>query len=70
MGRVKPAATAFVGRDARYVMNVHGRWSDVGDDERVRRWARRVFQNAAPHASGSRYVNFLTVSSQTSRSAV
>ena len=60
MGRVKPAATAFVGRDARYVMNVHGRWSDVGDDERVRSWARRVFQDAAPHASGSGYVNFLT----------
>ena len=60
MGRVKPAATAFVGRDARYVMNVHGRWSDVGDDERVRSWARRVFQDAAPQASGSGYVNFLT----------
>jgi FAD/FMN-containing dehydrogenase len=60
MGRVKPTATAFVGRDARYIMNVHGRWSDVGDDERVRSWARRVFQDAAPHASASGYVNFLT----------
>ena len=60
MARVKPAATPFVGRDARFIMNVHGRWSDAGDDERVRAWARRVFQDAAPHATGSGYVNFLT----------
>jgi FAD/FMN-containing dehydrogenase len=60
MARVKPAATAFVGRDARYIMNVHGRWSEARDDERVRAWARQAFQDAAPHASGSGYVNFLT----------
>ena len=60
MGRVKPEATAFVGRDANYIMNVHGRWSDARDDERVRAWARQVFQDAAPHATGSGYVNFLT----------
>jgi FAD/FMN-containing dehydrogenase len=60
MGRVKPEATAFVGRDANYIMNVHGRWSDTRDDERVRAWARQVFQDAAPHATGSGYVNFLT----------
>ena len=60
MARVKPAATAFVGRDAHYIMNVHGRWSEVQDDERVRAWARKAFQAAAPHATGSGYVNFLT----------
>jgi FAD/FMN-containing dehydrogenase len=60
MARVAPTATAFVGRDARYIMNVHGRWSDARDDERVRAWARKVFQDAAPHATGGGYVNFLT----------
>ena len=60
MAPVNPAATAFVGRDARYIMNVHGRWSDARDDERVRAWARQAFQEAAPHATGSGYVNFLT----------
>ncbi len=60
MARVAPAATAFVGRDARFIMNVHGRWSDARDDERVRSWARQAFENAAPHATGSGYVNFLT----------
>jgi FAD/FMN-containing dehydrogenase len=60
MGRVKPHATAYFGRDAQYVMNVHGRWSDAANDERVRTWARRVFLDTAPHATGSGYVNFLT----------
>ncbi len=60
MGRVAPTATAFAGRDARYIMNVHGRWSDSRDDERVRAWARKVFEDAAPHATGGGYVNFLT----------
>jgi len=60
MARVAPDATAFVARDARYVMNVHGRWSDPGDDEKVRAWARRAFTAAAAHATGSGYVNFLT----------
>jgi FAD/FMN-containing dehydrogenase len=60
MSRVDPAATAFVGRDARFIMNVHGRWSDAKDDQRVRAWARQAFQDAAPHATGSGYVNFLT----------
>ena len=60
MARVPADATAFVGRDAHYIMNVHGRWSDPADDERVRAWARSVFSAAAPHATGSGYVNFLT----------
>jgi len=60
MARVDPSATAFVARDARYIMNVHGRWSDARDDDRVRQWARRAFADAAPHATGSGYVNFLT----------
>ena len=60
MARVKPEATAFVGRDAHFIMNVHGRWSDASDDERVRRWARQTFDDASHHATGSGYVNFLT----------
>jgi len=60
MGRVKPATTAYVGRDANYIMNVHGRWSDARDDDRVRNWARQVFAAAAPHGTGGGYVNFLT----------
>jgi FAD/FMN-containing dehydrogenase len=60
MGRVSPAATAFAGRDARAIMNVHGRWSDSGDDARVREWARAVFRKTAPFALDGSYVNFYT----------
>ena len=60
MARVAATATPFGGRDASYIMNVHGRWSDPGDDAKVRGWAREVFQGAAPHATGGGYVNFLT----------
>jgi len=60
MARVDVQATAFAARDARFIMNVHGRWSDARDDDGVRTWARQVFEQAAPHATGSGYVNFLT----------
>ena len=60
MGRVKAADTPFVGRDARYIMNVHGRWSDPADDGKVRDWARHTFTQMSPHATGNGYVNFLT----------
>jgi FAD/FMN-containing dehydrogenase len=60
MARVKPSATAYVGRDAQYIMNAHGRWSEQRDDERVRSWARQLYRDAAPYATGKGYVNFLT----------
>jgi FAD/FMN-containing dehydrogenase len=60
MARVKTDATAYAGRDAHYVMNVHGRWADPADDERVRHWARRTFTDLAPQATAGGYVNFLT----------
>jgi len=53
-------ATAYPHRDARYVMNVHGRWDNPGDDEEVVTWARDYFKASAPFASGGVYVNFLT----------
>ena len=58
--RVPVEATAYPNRDAKYVMNVHGRWSDASDDERCIAWARGFFEAAAPFALGSVYVNFLT----------
>jgi FAD/FMN-containing dehydrogenase len=60
MARVNADATAYAGRDARYIMNVHGRWADAHDDQRMRAWARRTFEDVAPHATAGGYVNFLT----------
>jgi FAD/FMN-containing dehydrogenase len=58
--RVAVDATAYPNRDAKYVMNVHGRWNDASEDERCISWARMFFEAAAPFALGSVYVNFLT----------
>ena len=60
MERVQRSATPYVGRDARYIMNVHGRWSDPSDDATIRSWARRAFEAVSPYATGNGYVNFLT----------
>jgi len=58
--RVAPDATAYSNRDAKYVMNVHGRWTEADDDERCIAWARDFFEASAAFALGSVYVNFLT----------
>jgi FAD/FMN-containing dehydrogenase len=58
--RVAPEAMAYSCRDARYVMNVHGRWDSATDDERCIAWARAFFAKAKPFASRGAYINFLT----------
>jgi FAD/FMN-containing dehydrogenase len=58
--RVAPDATAYFHRDARFVMNVHGRWNDAEEDEPGIAWARDFFETAKPYASAGGYVNFMT----------
>ncbi len=58
--RPAPDATAYANRDALYVMNVHTRWDNPAEDKTCIAWAREFFDAAAPYASGSVYVNFLT----------
>ncbi len=58
--RPSPDSAAYAHRDAKYVMNVHGRWDDPADDKRGIAWARDYFKASAPFASGGVYVNFLT----------
>ncbi|MGE0800224.1 MAG: FAD-binding oxidoreductase [Lautropia sp.] len=58
--RVAPDATAYVQRDARFVLNVHGRWQAPGEDAAGIAWARAVFTACAPFASGGAYTNFMT----------
>lgn len=40
-------------------MNVHTRWRDPGKDAVCIQWARDLFDAAAPHSTGSVYVNFM-----------
>jgi len=58
--RVAPDAMAYSSRDAKYVMNVHGRWETAAEDERCMAWAREFFAKSKPFASGGAYINFLT----------
>jgi FAD/FMN-containing dehydrogenase len=58
--RVPPDATAYAHRDAKFVMNVHGRWDSPAQDERCIAWSRAFFSASAPYASAGAYVNFMT----------
>ncbi|MGA7954368.1 MAG: FAD-binding oxidoreductase [Gloeobacterales cyanobacterium] len=58
--RVSSDAMAYAHRDAKFVLNVHGRWDNAADDEGCIAWAREFFQASAPYASAGAYVNFMT----------
>jgi len=57
--RVSATATAYPHRDVTFIMNVHTRWSDPGEDKACITWARNLFDAVAPHATGGVYVNFM-----------
>jgi FAD/FMN-containing dehydrogenase len=58
--RVAPNAMAYGHRDAKFVLNVHGRWDEATDDPKCIGWAREFFRASAPYASAGAYVNFMT----------
>ena len=58
--RVASDAMAYGHRDAKFVLNVHGRWDDAKDDRKCIDWARSFFKASAPYASAGAYVNFMT----------
>ena len=58
--RVAADATAYAPRDAKFVLNVHGRWDSPAQDASCIEWARAFFNASAPYASAGAYVNFMT----------
>ena len=58
--RVAADAMAYGSRDAKFVLNVHGRWDHAHEDESGISWARAFFKATAPYASAGAYVNFMT----------
>ena len=58
--RVSSNAMAYGHRDAKFVLNVHGRWDDAAQDEIGIAWSREFFKASAPFASAGVYVNFMT----------
>jgi FAD/FMN-containing dehydrogenase len=58
--RIASTAMAYGHRDAKFVLNVHGRWDEAKDDQRCIAWAQEFFKASAPYASAGAYVNFMT----------
>lgn len=58
--RINSDAMAYSSRDAKFVLNVHGRWEEESDDEKAISWAREFFKATKPFASAGVYVNFMT----------
>jgi FAD/FMN-containing dehydrogenase len=58
--RVPSNAMAYGHRDAKFVLNVHGRWDEAAQDKTCIAWARAFFEASAPYASAGAYVNFMT----------
>jgi FAD/FMN-containing dehydrogenase len=51
-------ATAFGHRDAAYVVNIAGMWTDPADDERMIRWVREYYAAIEPYTQPGGYTNF------------
>jgi FAD/FMN-containing dehydrogenase len=59
VNRVAADSTAYPHRDVEYIVNIHTRWREPGDDTRCITWARGLFDALTPHATGGVYVNFM-----------
>ena len=59
VSRVAEEATAYAGRDARWVANILGTWTEPSDDAQVRGWVSDTRRRLAELASARAYVNFL-----------
>jgi len=60
VSRVAADATAYPHRDALFTMTAHARWSEPAEDKGCAAWARGVFEEMAPFATGGVYVNFMS----------
>jgi FAD/FMN-containing dehydrogenase len=60
IARVANDATAYSHREAKYLINVHGRWDASANDEKCVAWSRELFRACGPYSTGAVYVNFLT----------
>jgi FAD/FMN-containing dehydrogenase len=58
-GRVSNDSTAFVSRDANYVINIVSTWTDPADNDRNVKWTRDLFDALSPYATGGAYLNFM-----------
>ena len=59
-GRVAEDATAFGNRDAKYLLNIRGVWSDPTADARQIGWVRDFWSHMERYARGGHYANFVS----------
>lgn len=59
VSRVGAMDTAYNYRSAPYLLNVHTRWENAADDEKMIGWARKLYEDSKPYADGV-YVNFMS----------
>ena len=59
MNRIAKEATAYPHREAEFIVNVHARWDSPSEDAACMGWARGLFRDTAPFATGGVYVNFM-----------
>ena len=57
--QVPDDATAYQGRSAAFVVNVHGRWAEPAQDDTRIGWCRDLCDATAPHATGEACVGRL-----------
>ena len=59
VNKVAVDAAAYPHRDVEFVVNVHTRWREPAQDRECVAWARKLFDDLTPHATGGVYVNFM-----------
>ena len=60
MARVPAEETAYVHRDAHYLMNINAMWTNPSESDAHIAWARELWSAIQPHSAGGVYVNFLS----------
>ncbi len=59
IARVAPDETAFPHRDAGWLINIPGSWTDPADNAREIAWVRETFAAIQPLTAGGAYANFM-----------
>jgi FAD/FMN-containing dehydrogenase len=59
ISRVPHDETAYVHRDAPFLININAAWTDPAESEAHIRWARDYWSAMLPYGAGGVYVNFL-----------
>lgn len=59
IARVPADATAFLHRDARWLINIPGMWEAPRQTAAEVAWVRATFAALKPHLTGGTYVNFI-----------